>query len=251
MKLFAIGAVCALAAAFVPAASAADPSDSSNWAGYAIARTDETSGAPASFRAVSGSWTQPAARCAAGTPSYSAFWIGIGGAAESSHALEQIGTSSDCTAAGKPVYSLWYELVPAASVRTKVIVRPGDRLHAVVVVDGSAVTMRLQNLTRHTTFTKRLTMANPDLSSAEWIAEAPSLCNGSGRCRVLPLADFGRVDFSQGLAVTTDGRTGAIADSQWDATPIRLVPDEQSPGGIAVPGALTADGAGFSVSRQS
>jgi hypothetical protein len=68
---------------------------------------------------------------------------------------------------------------------------------------------------------------------------------------VLPLADFGKVDFTSGLAVTTDGRTGAIASSQWDATPIRLVPDSSSPNGIAVPGALTADGAGFSVSRQS
>jgi hypothetical protein len=112
------------------------------------------------------------------------------------------------------------------------------------------VTLRVQNLTRHSVFTKRLTMANPDLSSAEWIAEAPSACTSLGRCRVLPLADFGRVDFSKGLAVTTDGRTGAIASSEWDATPIRLLPDQASAGGIAVPGELTEDGAGFSVTRQ-
>jgi hypothetical protein len=149
------------------------------------------------------------------------------------------------------VYSLWYELVPAASVKTKLKLSAGDRLHAVVVVDGTSVTLRVQNLTRHSVFTKRLTMANPDLSSAEWIAEAPSACNRLGRCNVLPLADFGQVTFSKGLAVTTDGRTGAIASSQWDATPIRLLPDPAATGGIAVPGALSADGASFSVTRQS
>jgi hypothetical protein len=244
--------VAVVAVAASPAAAAiVDPTNSSNWAGYAIARTDATTGAPASFHAVSGSWTQPAARCTAGAPAYSAFWIGLGGATETSQALEQIGTSSDCTAAGKPAYSVWYELVPAASVKTKVKLAPGDKLHAIVVVDGTTVTLRLQNLTRHTVFTKRLTMAAPDVSSAEWIAEAPSGCDRLGHCRVLPLADFGRVTFSSGLAVTTDGRTGAIASSEWDATPIRLVPDALSAGGIAVPGALTADGAGFSVTRQS
>src|SRR4051794_20350872 len=197
MRFARAGLCIAIAAAFAPSASAADPSDSSNWAGYAIARTDATTGAPASFHAVSGSWTQPAARCKAGTPSYSAFWIGLGGAAETSRALEQIGTSSDCNAAGKPVYSVWYELVPAASVKIKLKLNPGDRLHAIVVVDRANVTLRVQNLTRHTVFTKRLTMAAPDVSSAEWIAEAPSGCNQQGRCRVLPLADFGRVTFSQ------------------------------------------------------
>jgi hypothetical protein len=91
-----------------------------------------------------------------------------------------------------------------------------------------------------------------DVTSAEWIAEAPSACNSSGSCRVLPLADFGKVDFTSGLAVTTDGRTGAIASSQWDATPIRLVPDRSASNGkVAVPTALTADGTGFSVSAQT
>ena len=33
--------------------------------------------------------------------------------------------------------------------------------------------VQIKNRTRHTSFTKRLTMAAPDLSSAEWIVEAP------------------------------------------------------------------------------
>ena len=39
-------------------------------------------------------------------------------------------------------------------------------------------------------------MSNPDTSSAEWIAEAPSQCDGSGSCQPLPLADFGTVQFT-------------------------------------------------------
>jgi hypothetical protein len=67
----------------------------SNWAGYidASSATKKTS-----FSAVSGSWTQPAADCAAGSPSDSAFWVGLGG--YSGEHLEQTGTSADCSASG-------------------------------------------------------------------------------------------------------------------------------------------------------
>jgi hypothetical protein len=242
-----------LAGTVSPAAAATiDPQQSSNWAGYAIARTDTTSGAPTSFHAVSGSWTAPKARCSAGQPSYSAFWIGLGGASATSRALEQIGTSADCTARGKPVYYAWYEVVPAAAVTTKLKIFPGDKLHAIVAVNGTSVTLRIQDLTRRTTLTKRLSVPETDVSSAEWIAEAPSSCSGSGRCHVLPLTDFGTVQFTSGLAVTSDGRTGAIASSEWDATPIRLVPDQlASTGQVAVPSVLGADGGSFSVTAQS
>jgi hypothetical protein len=246
-------ALTAALGAGVSGSSAAtiDPQASSNWAGYAIARTDATTGAPTSFHAVSGSWTAPAARCSAGSTTYSAFWIGLGGAAQNSPALEQIGTSADCTASGKPDYYAWYEVVPAASVRTKLRILPGDKLHAIVSVTGTSVIMRIQDLTRRWTFTKRVQAPQVDVTSAEWIAEAPSACTSSGRCRVLPLTDFGTVQFTSSLAVTTDGRTGAIASSQWDATPIRLIPDQFAANGkTAVPSDLGADGASFSVSAQ-
>jgi len=247
-----VGAVCAIAATAVAATSAdavtIDPQESSNWAGYAIAGTDETTGAALSFRAVSGAWTQPRTRCSPGRPSYSAFWIGLGGALPTSQALEQVGTSSDCTAAGKQVSYVWYEVVPAPSVHTKLKIAPGDRMQAVVVVDGTQVTMRIQNVTRHTVFTKRMTVAKPDVSSAEWIAEAPSGCDRRGRCNVLPLANFGTVSFTKGQAITTDSRSGTIGASQWATTPIKLTPDEVRTGNIAVPGPLSADGSSFSVS---
>src|SRR3954452_22701612 len=75
-----------------------DPQDSSNWAGYAVARTDATSGAPTSFHAVPVPSTEPPVPWAAGERSSSAFWIGLGGASEISKALDQIGSSADCFA---------------------------------------------------------------------------------------------------------------------------------------------------------
>ena len=52
-------------------------------------------------------------------------------------------------------------------------------------------------------------MSNPDISSAEWIAEAPSTCSqGLSSCTPLPLADFGTVQFTSASATTTDGHTG-------------------------------------------
>src|SRR3954470_23952005 len=85
------------AAAVVAAASAvAAPSPSSNWAGYAVTSIDPTT--PVTYSSVSGTWTQPAANCASTASGYSAFWVGLGGYAETSQGLEQIGTESNCRA---------------------------------------------------------------------------------------------------------------------------------------------------------
>jgi hypothetical protein len=55
-------------------------------------------------------------------------------------------------------------------------VQPGDRLSAHVAVSGDTVTVSMSDLTRHASFSKQLTMSSPTVSSAEWIAEAPSRC---------------------------------------------------------------------------
>ena len=35
-------------------------------------------------------------------PTYSAYWVGLGGGGQQSTALEQIGTQGDCSASGTP-----------------------------------------------------------------------------------------------------------------------------------------------------
>ncbi len=192
---------------------------SSNWAGYAV--TPTAGGTVSSFSNVFGTWVQPTVSCTSGTNSYSAFWVGLGGLIQGATSLEQIGTDANCTAAGTPVYSAWYEILPAAPVTLRLAVRPGDTVSAAVTVSGKTVSMRLRNLTLHTVVNKKVKMAAPDLSSAEWVAEAPAACNGSGRCTTLPLANFGSVDFLQ-AAATGSRHSGLISDPSWTSIPISL-----------------------------
>ena len=137
-------------------------------------------------------------------------------------------------------------------------VSPGDHITGKVTVNGTNITVTLSDSTTGQSATKNLTMQNPDTSSAEWIAEAPSQCgNGSG-CQPLPLTDFGTVNFSDASA-TSNGHTGTISDSAWASNPVQLsagasqlgdgggfVSDDTSSAG-ATPSNLSSDGSAFSV----
>jgi hypothetical protein len=210
------------AAALLSAPAAmANTTRSTNWAGYAIHR------AGVSFRQVSGTWTQPSATCVAGQPSYSAAWVGLGGYQPTSGALEQVGTEVDCNAAGKVVSSAWYELVPAPSRTVTLAVAPGDVMHATVTVVGHRVAFDLEDLTRHHTFHRTSYAPSIDVSSAEWIVEAPSECVSQFACQTLPLADFGSVTFASATATSVGGTAGSILDSGWSRTKIKLAPGVQ------------------------
>jgi hypothetical protein len=196
-------------AAAASTVAVADQTDS-NWAGYVVSRPATTT---TTFSDVSGSWTQPAVSCQGDSPSHSAFWVGLGG--YTGEHLEQTGTSADCSTNGQAAYSVWYELVPAAQVPVNMTVQPGDQISAHVAVSGSTVSLSISDLTRHTTFSKQLQMSSPSVSSAEWVAEAPSRCvsSSSQDCHILSLADFGGVRFT-GASVSSGGRTGSITSGE-------------------------------------
>jgi Peptidase A4 family len=242
-----IAALLALGAA--PAALA-DANTSSNWAGYAVHRSG------VKFRKVQAVWTQPSAMCQPGQRTYSAYWVGLGGYRETSQALEQIGTEVDCSAAGQVRSGAWYELVPAASKTIRLRVRPGDELFASVVAVRHRITVTLTDSTSHHTFRRTLHAEHPDVSSADWIVEAPSDCVSETACQTLPLADFGSASFGLTLAQTTNGHLGAISDRHWRSSKISLRPGagrgfvSQGPAsavGEAIPSALNATGTGFAV----
>jgi hypothetical protein len=249
--LAAVLTIVALALASAPAALA-DSTQSSNWAGYAIHRSG------VSFTRVIGAWTQPSATCTAGVPSYSSIWIGLGGYSETSKALEQIGSEVDCSAAGKAISSVWYELVPAPSRTIRMTVRSGDELTASVTVTGHRVRLQLNDLTRRSSFTTTIHASTVDVSSADWILEAPSECAGSYSCRTLALADFGSATFNRASALTTTGHTGSIADRKWDATRITLATAGRhfietpgnTAGASALPSSLSARGSSFTVTYR-
>jgi hypothetical protein len=231
-------------------AALAKATQSTNWAGYAVHREG------VSFQRVSGSWIQPNASCTAGQPSYSSAWVGLGGYSPASAALEQIGTELDCTASGKVVSSAWYELVPAPSKAISLTVRPGDVMHATVTVTGHRVVVELDNLTRHRSFRKTLHSPAIDVSSAEWILEAPSECINQYSCQALPLANFGSITFDSASVAATNGTAGTIARGDWARTKIKLTPGAQrlivsristDTAGAAAPSALRSGGSAFDV----
>ena len=207
----------ALVAALLAAPSAlADTTSSSNWAGYAAHSSK------VKFTRVFGAWRQPTATCTPGQPTYSSEWVGLGGYNANSNALEQIGSELDCNAAGKVVSSVWYELVPAPSRDIRMRVDPGDQLTASVSVNGRAVTLILTDLTRHKQFTRTVTVRQLDITSADWIVEAPSECSDANSCQQLTLADFGTTAMTRASTRTSTGHTAAIADPRWTTTEIEL-----------------------------
>jgi hypothetical protein len=242
---------------------------SSNWAGYAVRRTG------VSFKRVSGTWTVPAVNCSSSaTSTYSANWVGLGGYTSTSPALEQLGTESDCSASGKATYSAWFEVVPAAATTAKLTIQPGDEMFASATVSSSKkVTLTIADTTRKTKVTKSVQAGAIDVSSAEWIVEAPALCSGSSTsdasCRQTALANFGSTTFGSARATTTGGHAGSILDASYDAIAISLANRgfQRGPGFVpgggfgsgrgqgatsstsdATPGAPSADGAAFTVS---
>jgi Peptidase A4 family len=250
--------------------------DSANWSGYAV------TGPTSSVTYAAGSWIVPASTCPVGashhraTPEYAAFWVGIDG--WSSNTVEQIGTDSDCYD-GTPSYYAWYEMYPQASynasctaqeehkgtcsqVGNMTSLKPGDVISASVTYNASDnnFTLAISDLSSGASFSITLTpKGTPQRSSAEWIAEAPSSSSA-----VLPLADFGAVnfgDYSTQVPLTCYATVAGVAGpisigsfandsaygiSLWSSTMVT-----NSGAAMATPSALSADGSSFSVTWNS
>jgi hypothetical protein len=255
-SLIATAFVAALAASGVTAstrrftANDGMQSVSANWSGYTL---QDANDAGLEFTSVTGTWRVPVTTCESGTDASAAFWVGLGGSSDSASGLEQTGTGVDCTN-GTARYYAWYEILPASAVEVPLKVKPGDQITTSVNVNGTTVLVQIKNRTRKTSFTKALQVAEPDLSSAEWIAEAPSNCDPGGRCTVLPLANFGSVNFTRAATIATS-HPGTITDPTWANVAITLIPEtarffvarSSSSTAGATPGVLSADGRSFAV----
>jgi hypothetical protein len=248
----AAAAVSAGIALLAPASATAQTSTrSQNWSGYAVHGPQ--------FRSISARWRQPQAACGS-TRSYSAMWVGLGGYKLTSPAVEQVGTELDCIG-GRPTSSAWYELTPSPSHRVRIGVHPGDLIAASVTAAGGRITVAISDLSRRRLFQKTISPANAiDLSSAEWILEAPSECIfGTSVCQTLPLANFGRAQFTLARAQTTGGGLGTISTAGGQDTKIILGPRAplfvtvhpgQVPVGTANPSALLNGGSSFTITYQ-
>ena len=233
----------------LPLAASANVADSANWAGYAV------HGKGQQFRRVVGSWQIPSGSCQPGQSTYSATWVGIGGYSASSHALEQIGTELDCNSAGQAVPTAWAELVPDPSVNLPMTVSPGDAMMASVTVRGHSVTLSLTDATSGQSFSHTYDDPTVDISSAEWIVEAPSQCTSATDCWTLPLANFGSTQIGMAQVWNTKGHHGGIFDKRWNTTELNLTPQDAAqssagapqPVGGASPSRVSSKGSVFSV----
>ena len=170
------------------------------WSGYALPEF-ETGNLYTSAQAT---WTVPAVSYE-GVEALSASWVGIGGFCEDSECdvvdetLIQLGTAHAALTATKTEYWAWYEMLPKASIRTNLKVKPGNVITASLSCAGTCTgkqkwTLSMTNETTHKSWHKHVTCKSPNLS-AEWIEEAPSSRSG-----ILPLADFGTETFTQSMA---------------------------------------------------
>jgi Peptidase A4 family len=210
----------------VPPARLISNSTSLNWSGYASINS--------TFSDVKGSWIQPAATCN-GKSTHASFWLGLDG--YNSSTVEQIGTEADCSK-GKPVYYAWSELFPAPSrMITFFTVTPGVTYTAEVQSDGNDVTLMLSGGGNRPEM-EVVGQGAALLSSAEWIAEAPSLC--AKTCRELSLTNFGTVNFSGASA-----NGSPINNSAWSFDPLTMVTGNGTV--KAAPSSLDSTGSAFSI----
>jgi len=198
-------------------------------------------GSKGSVTDVKGSWTVPEVTSTQTTNSYSSFWVGIDG--YSSNTVEQIGTDSDYVN-GAPTYYAWFEFYPKqAYIISTVSVIPGDVMSAEVTYSKSTFTVSITNTRTHKSFSTSAKVPSARMSSAEWIAEAPS----SGG--VLPLANFGAVSFTS-CSATIGSKTGSIGS--FAPSSVYQISMVNSAGSvIAQPSSLSNDGTSFTVTRIS
>ena len=219
---------------------------SSNWSGYVV------SSDTGSVTDVNGSWIVPSVLCSR-FQSFSAAWVGIDGWSDST--VEQTGTESDCLS-GTPIYYAWYEFYPSESVLINITVSAGDVILAGVSCQtgGLRCTVSITDANSSKSFSYGQTFgpgSGPQMSSADWIVEAPSSPSG----QPLPLAAFGTVYSGQDWttvspsdSATINGTSGPIGSFGAAGVEVAMVASDGST--LAQPSGLSPDGTSFSVARN-
>jgi len=215
--------------------------ESGNWSGYAVTGS--------LFTSAKGSWTVPAVNCTTTPNASSAFWVGIDG--YNSFTVEQTGTFSDCNGK-RAFYSAWYEFYPKGSVLIpNFTVSPGNQMSAEVTYSGSVFTLSITNESTGASFSVSSKVRAAKRSSAEWIAEAPSV-NG----HALPLSDFGIADFGEDFTgvngtnyAVDSSASGPISSFGTNVQEITMVNGKGAD--KAIPSSLSSDGTSFTVAWES
>lgn len=176
------------------------------WSGYL---KGGRSGQPSSFSSAYGEWTVPAiSSTSTDLTAQVVVWIGIGGGGPyrglpDTGSVIQIGTGAyyDKTSKSPRYYAWWETIEPSNPLPEQPIsntIMPGDQIKAFVnQLNGSLWLVGLINDTQNWVFAQKVTY-NGDITTAEFIVEAPQTGIGPGRT-VLPLANYGEVRFDNCL----------------------------------------------------
>jgi peptidase A4-like protein len=200
-----LGAVGASSTSRAQVNAAVTQVSSLNWAGYADSAPSN------SVTVAAGAWVEPSVHCSSHRTTYAVFWVGIDGF--NSNTVEQTGTLALC-ASGKATYSAWWELFPLNSIQviSSFPVSAGDAITASVTFSTAGFTMAITDHTNGHSFSITATQSGTARSSAECIAERPSI-GGS----LTSLANFGTMTFSSCTATISGSTVGIGAYSNANA----------------------------------
>jgi hypothetical protein len=225
-RLPAIGAIAAMAffaAGPVSAAQGFGPhtggNEQSNWGGYAA------SGSDGEFTTITGSWTEPVAKCTK-KGQLAAPWIGLDGFGNET--VEQTGVAYSCgaLAGGGDKYEAWYEMFPNnPHYFTTEKVEAGDTIDASVTnTSGDNYTLVMNDVTQGWTKTIHASLDGAEDASAEAVIEGPG----------------GYPDFPDGVTFTSVMVNGKPLG---DYSPTKLT------SGGYVPGPLNGEG-GYTIAKK-
>ena len=184
--------------------------DSNNWAGYVALPAHPS----ASFRFVKSTFTVPSVNCGS-TDSFSAHWVGLDG--DGTGTVEQAGVESDCNGS-TPAYSAWWETYPGNAVQTAFTLNAGDAVMASVYFNAASgshhdmYNLVLDDVTSGQSFNLWEPCGGSSCKngSAEIISESPSDDTG-----ILPLADYGIMNYVNIGITDKSGQRGGITSSNW------------------------------------
>ena len=222
---------------------------STNWSGYADVVSSSSSN---TFTAVSGQWTVPTVIEPTGSSSaYSAFWVGLDGF--NSNTVEQTGIEAQISG-NTTTYYAWYEMYPLAETPiNSITVNPGDTITASVNYNTSTgnFTLAINDVTSGGSYSISEPGSGDARSSAEWIAEAPTIQNRDGSQSLTTLANFGSVVFSN-ASVSIANSSGTVTTGSISAISSLASVDSiqmQTSGGKleAIPSGLRSNGSAFTV----
>ena len=176
---------------------------SQNWAGYAVTR--------GKFKRIRASFYVPIMNCSIAPNTFSSHWVGLDGF--NSNTVEQAGIEADCHGSTESVFA-WREVFPHPEQPFNMTIRPGDSITAKVSFRNGRFKMRVKDNTtgEHRTVRQQCASTTCRRSSAEVISEAPTVSGKQSS-----LADYGAQAFS-GISIrNSNGQTGGIRSSHWNA----------------------------------